>query len=187
MPKYRVSQKYGESDSDVRGYFIDAADLSDAQQIVLDREGYKIILDNAVDYSMYYQRDKRYSGIKLGKSGLSFQNNGCFTCCLSLMVGRDPLLVMKDLVDGGGMTDAGLIVSDKVAQILGLEYYGKTEDINVMPKYTCIKEVLLGKAQHFVVRLVDDKGGRTIFDPWTGKIQSVNFYTFKSYRLFKVK
>ncbi len=195
MAKYRVSQKFGDNDSDVRGYEIIAADLSDAQQIVLDREGYKVVLADAlIDYSLYYQRNKRYAGIKLGNSNLSFQNYSCFTVCLAFMVKKDPLEVHEILKKAGAYSGAN-IISEKAAKALGLELLrgsegeiaGKMTDINYMPKFQTIKEVLLGKSQHFVVRLIDENGKRSIFDPWTGKIQSVNYYPFKSYRLFRAK
>lgn len=186
MSKFKVEHQSKPS------FLIDAADYSDAMEIVLDKEGYKITLEKAIDYSLYYQRDKRYAGIKLGNSSLSFQTYGCFTVALSFMVKRDPLEVHEILKKAGAYSGAN-IISDIAAKALGLELLqgddkyiaGKMNNINYMPKFQTIKEVLLGKGQHFVVRLLDENGSRSIFDPWTGKIQSVNFYPFKSYRLFK--
>lgn len=187
MAKYQVTK-------DTQKYQVEAADLSDAQQIVLDKEGFHIQLlsDVPVDYSLYYQRSKRYAGIKLGNSNLSFQNNSCFTVCLAFMVGKDPLEV-HELLKKAGAYSGALIKSAEAAKALGLELLkgddktipGKMNDINYMPKFQTLKEVLLGKSQHFVVRLIDEKGNRSIFDPWTGKILPINTYVFKSYRLFK--
>lgn len=141
----------------------------------------------------YWQRHPRYKGMKLGFSNLSFQNYSCFTCCLAYLVDKDPLKVHKILKKEKAYSGA-LIISDKAAKALGLDLLkgnsgipGKMTDINYMPKFTSIKEVILDRYQHFVVRLVDKDGNRSIFDPWTGKKLPVNHYQFISYRLFKVK
>lgn len=188
MPKYNVSKDKKPM------YKLEVADFVSAMATVLDKEGYRVTVEPSLDYSLYYQRAKRYAGVKLGNSNLSFQSYGCFTVCLALLVGKDPLEVHEALKKGGAYSGA-LIISAVAAKVLGLELLkgddkylaGKMNDINYMPKFNTIKEVTLGKSQHFVVRLLDEKGGRTIFDPWTGKIQPINFYSFKSYRLFKAK
>ena len=188
MSKFKVDHSTKPS------FQVDAADYSDAMEIVLDKEGYKITLEKEIDLSIYYQRAKRYAGIKLGNSALSLQNYGCFTFVLAFITKRDPLEVHELLKKAGAYSGAN-IISQKAADALGLDLLkgddkylpGKMNDINYMPKFTSIKEVLLAKSQHFVVRIVDAEGKRSIFDPWTGKIQAVNFYPFKSYRLFKVK
>jgi len=192
MSKYKVI--HHKENNEIEEYEIEAADLSDAQQIVLDQENIKISLEQAIDYSIYYQRGKRYAGIKVGNSNLSFQNYGCFTCALAFIAGLDPLVAMKKMIDGGAYSGA-LILSQKAADILGLELLngddkyiaGKMNDINYMPKFQTIKEVLLGKSQHFVVRLIDKDGKRSIFDSWTGLVLPLNHYSFRSYRLFKLK
>ena len=174
---------------------IEADNLSQAEKKVLEDEGYKIYLNTELESTVYYQRDSRYKNVKIGKSNLSFQNYGCFICSLAYMVKRDPLVVMKELVEKGGVNNEGLVVSAKAAEILGLDLLkgddkyiaGKMNDINYMPKFECIKEVYLGKSQHFVVRLIDNNGKRLIFDPWEGKYLPINHYTFRSYRLFKTK
>jgi hypothetical protein len=132
----------------------------------------------------FWQRNPRYKGIKLGNGNDLFQNYACFTCCLSYMVDKDPLLVMDKLKKNGGYSGS-LIVSDKAAKILGLKYLGKDTNINNMPTWSpSIKEVLLGKSQHFVVRLITN-GVRKIYDPWTNEYLDINHYKFVSYRLFK--
>jgi len=141
---------------------------------------------------IYHQRNSRYKGIKLGKSNLSVQRYGCFLMCLSYLVGKDPLEVNKLLTKKGGFTKGGLILSTKVAEILDLNLLkgnskipGKMTNIGFMPLWSpTIKEVYLGKSQHFVVRIIRD-GKRLIFDPWTGEELPINHYRFKSYRLFK--
>lgn len=156
------------------------------------------VVPDAIDPALFWQQNPRYKGVKLGNSNLPFQTNACFLCCLSYMVQEDPLVVMKRLMDGGGMNGA-LIVSDKAAEILGLELLegnsnipGKMTDIDYMPTFSpTIKEVSLNGWQHFVVRLIDKDNshsgsfGTYIFDPWTGKEQPIAKYPFRSYRLFR--
>lgn len=153
--------------------------------------GYDPVGDK-MDMSIYWQRHKRYRGVKVGNSNLPFQRYGCFTVCLSYLVGKDPLEVNKLLTQKGGFTKGGLILSTKVAEILDLNLLkgnskipGKMTNIGFMPLWSpTIKEVYLGKSQHFVVRIIRD-GKRLIFDPWTGEELPINHYRFKSYRLFK--
>lgn len=143
----------------------------------------------------YWQRHPRYKGLKLGPSNLSFQNYACLTCSLAYVTQEDPLVVHDKLKAGGGYLSDGRIISEKAAEILNLEYKGKTKDVNYMPDWTpTIKEVKLGSSQHFVVRLIDKYNpvasktyGTLIFDPWVGKYLGINYYNFISYRLFKQK
>lgn len=193
MPKYNVTKH--EENGDIVTYTVSAANLAEAKDLVLEDLEVVVELVPEADLSWYYQRSTRYAGMKIGASNLSFQNYGCFIHCLSFLTKKDPIIVMKLLAEKGGINKDGLVVSQKAAEILGLDLLkgddpvipGKVNDINFMPKFNTVKEVLLGRGQHFVVRLIDENGKRSIFDPWTGKIQAVNFYPFRSYRLFKVK
>lgn len=188
MPKYSVSKNKKVM------YGVEADSMLGAMVYVLDRERYEITIVPETDYSIYYQRSKRYSGVKLGNSNLPFQSYGCFTVCLAFIAGIDPLEAMEKIKNAGGYSGA-LIKSVEAAKALKLDLLagddkfiqGKMNNINYMPQFNTIKEVTLGKSQHFVVRLIDKNGNRSIFDPWTGKIQPINFYPFKSYRLFKAK
>jgi hypothetical protein len=154
-----------------------------------------------LDQSIFWQQHPRYKNVKLGNSNLPFQTNGCFTCCLAYMKQEDPLIVMKRLMTGGGFNGA-LMVSQKAADILGLELLkgndkwlpGKMTDIDYMPDWSpTIKEVSLNGWQHFVVRLIDKNNphagsfGTFIYDSWTGQEQPIAKYPFRSYRLFKSK
>jgi len=141
----------------------------------------------------YWQRHPRYKGMKLGFSNYSFQQNSCFTNCLAYLADKDPKEV-HDILKKAGAYNGAMIISDKAAKALGLDLLkgnswipGRTTDINYMPEFTSIKEVILSGFQHFVIRLVDKDGNRSIFDPWTGKELPINHYQFISYRLFKVK
>lgn len=133
--------------------------------------------------SIYWQRNPRYAGKKLGKSNTSMQKYGCYLMCWSYVTGRDPLEVNQLFIDYG-VYSGDMIISEKACKALGLQWVGKFTDINYMPgQELSIKEVQLGKGQHFVVR-INKNGKRTIFDPWEGKALGINYYKFKSYRVF---
>lgn len=147
--------------------------------------GFEIFNDTnvAFDISIYYQRSNRYKGLKLGKSQTSMQDYGCALMCFSYIKRMDPLTVNQLFIDKG-VYSADMINFSKACEFLDLKNYEKNTDISRMPKQEeTIKEVKLGKGQHFVVR-INKNGKRTIFDPWTGEIKTINFYTFKSYRIF---
>ena len=133
--------------------------------------------------NMYWQRNPRYKGLKLGKSNTSMQNYGCFLMCLSYVIDKDPLEVNQLFIEKGVYSN-DMIIASKACEVLGLKDYEKSTNINRMPtQEETIKEVQMGKSQHFVVRINKD-GKRTIYDPWQNKILSINFYPFKSYRIF---
>jgi len=78
----------------------------------------------------------------------------------------------------------GDLIMPKAFDVLGLKNYQKVTDIERMPtQELSIKEVLLGRSQHFVVRIFRDNK-RWIFDPWDGKELPINHYPFRSYRVF---
>jgi len=132
---------------------------------------------------MYYQRSKLYDGKKLGKSNTSMQTYGCALMCWSYVAGKDPLDVNQLFIDKGVYKN-DLIIFDKACTALGFKDYEKNTNIGRMPtQEQTIKEVKLGKGQHFVVRINRD-GKRTIFDPWTNQILPINEYKFRSYRIF---
>jgi hypothetical protein len=176
-----------------KGFEVKANNIKEARENLLESLGWTVTMEKEVDYSIYHQRNERYKGVKLGDGNFSFQLYGCFVCSLAFLAGKDPLDVNKLLAEKGGMTKGGLVISDKAAEILGLDLLkgnhaipGKMTDIGYMPKFTSIKEVTLGRSQHFVVRIYDE-GRRSIYDPWTNKFLPINHYPFRSYRLFKVK
>lgn len=140
--------------------------------------GYEEITPN-----MYHQRNARYKGMKLGKSNTSMQQYGCALMCFSYVTDKDPLDVNQLFIEKG-VYSVDMIDFAKACEVLGLKNYEKSKDINRMPtQEEVIKEVKLGKGQHFVVRINKD-GKRTIFDTWTGANQSINYYPFVSYRIF---
>ena len=144
----------------------------------------KFITGDKIDYSIYWQRNPKYKGVKLGNSNLSFQNYGCFVCSLAYCAGKDPLEVNALLASKGGMTKGGLVITPKAFELLGFKYIKTERNINAMPSQSpTIKEVSLGKSQHFTVRIIRN-GKRLIFDPWLGEEKPINYYQFRSYRIF---
>lgn len=189
--KYKIIDKQAKSTYEVEAINEQEAKLS-FFDTYFDLEVVEVVEEKKeIPNEYYYQRNKRYKDLKLGFSDLSFQNYGCFTCCLAYLVKKDPIEVHEILKENNCYSGA-MIKSKETAEVLGLELlkgnsniHGKTTDIKYMPNFNCIKEVKLGKSQHFVVRLVDESGKRQIFDPWTGEFLSINYYPFVSYRLFK--
>jgi hypothetical protein len=139
------------------------------------------------EYSVFSQRDPRWKNIKLGFGSTTIGSHGCFLTCLSMIVGKRPDEV-NEILKKAGAYSRDLMISYKAAEALGLEYNGKETNISKMPQYSpSIKEVTMGKSsQHFVLRIID-KEKKAIIDPWTGRREYINFYPFRSYRLFKKK
>lgn len=157
----------------------------------------KDLLDNApvtppvVFEKMLSQRDPRWRDVKLGFSNLTIGGYGCFLTCLAWMVGKTPDVVNDILrkANAFGGTNRSLIISDRAAIALGLNYTGVEYNINKEPDWLPnIKEVDMspapGKQQHFVVR-IKENNKKFILDPWDGKQKLVGFYPFVSYRKFK--
>ena len=139
--------------------------------------------DAPFDDSLYYQRSARYANKTIGETNTSMQTYGCVVMSFAYIAKKDPLEVNQIFIDEG-VYDGDLVIFDKACDALGLKNYKRDYNINNMPEQEeTIKEVWLGKSKHFVVRF--NKGGeRSIFDPWTGQDQVINFYNFVSYRIF---
>ena len=133
------------------------------------------------------QLDPKWSKWYIGKVKTSkFKDFACFLFCLtylySLKQGRQvsPGEVDKLFVDNG-VYDGDMIISEKAAKVLGLQYFGVETNINKPPKwYPSIKRVDYsarpGKQYHFVVRTVDASGKRYILDPIQGVARDINHY-----------
>jgi len=83
------------------------------------------------------------------------------------------------LRDNGGYSNGCLVNSDRAAELLGIEYNGKTTDYQTS---VCIAETGDWGGQHFFVWL----GNGHIIDPLIG-YETTNNYNIKSFRLFKPK
>lgn len=140
---------------------------------------------------MLSQRDPRWRDVRLGFSQLTIGGYGCFLTCLAWMVGKTPIEVNDILraANAFGGKDRSLIISERAAIALGLDYDGVEGNINKEPDwFPNIKEVDMspspGKQQHFVVR-IKENNKKFILDPWDGKKKAIGFYPFVSYRRFK--
>ena len=98
-----------------------------------------------------------------------------------MMVGKTPPEV-NTLLKNAGAFSSDLIISNKAAEALGLDYLGTSSTPAAWEP--SIMEVDMspspGKQQHFVIRMKDK-----IIDPWTGTERPLNTYPLVSYRLFK--
>ncbi len=151
------------------------------------------------------QLDKKFVGNYIGNTKSSFANYGCFLFALTYLYSKlkkkqiSPVEVNRILLKAGAY-NKDMIISEKAAKALGLEYLGKKTDINYPAYFPCIKEVDYsikdGKQQHFVIRESID-GQRVILDPLGGTTREINYYETKvndkewksghfSYRLFKL-
>jgi hypothetical protein len=153
------------------------------------------------------QLDKKWKEWYIGTAkAFSFAGNACFLFCFtylySVKMGKQisPGVVDKMFIDGD-VYNGALIISEKAAKVLGLEYFGREYNVDKPPDWSpSIKEVDFsikgGKQQHFVIRITD-KTGRYILDPYEGVKRSINYYEKKvkspnwesgnfSYRKFKI-
>lgn len=152
------------------------------------------------------QLDPKWKKWYIGKvKTSSFEKFGCFLFCLSylysLKLGRQvPPSEVDAIFVKQGVYSGDLIISEKAAKALGLEYLGKETNINKPPAWhPTIKEVdhsiQAGKQQHFVVR-TKVNGVNVILDTLEGVQRAINYYEKKtnapnwesghfSYRLFK--
>ncbi|MBD3299729.1 MAG: hypothetical protein GF347_00040 [Candidatus Moranbacteria bacterium] len=145
---------------------------------------YLVLEDNKKEYSIFWQRDPRWKNLRLGFGRTTIGTHGCFITSLGMMVHKRPDEVNEILKNNGGFYK-DLVKSPQAAKALGLDYNGRDYDINHMPTYSpSIKEVWMGRSQHFVLRIIEN-GKRYIIDPWTGRKEYINKYPFRSYRLFK--
>jgi len=135
------------------------------------------------------QRDPRWANLTLGFGPTKIGSHGCKLCCFSMMVNIPPN-ILNDHFKKNGVFVNDLISDEKASKSLNLKFIKRETDINKMPKADCIKEVRLGKSQHFVFRVYDktdsfsNSYGAYIIDPWEGKRLKANHYPFVSYRIF---
>lgn len=132
---------------------------------------------------MYSQKDIRWGKLKINKTNTTLQDMGCFITALSYLAGVTPDVGLKKLEEGKAF-NKDLIISDKAAKALGLQYLGKFPP-NYSHSFTTIAEVDFNPAtqateQHFVII----KPGGEILDPWTGG-EPAKKYKIISIRAFK--
>jgi len=126
------------------------------------------------------QTDPRWKNKKLGTCTDTIGQSGCFITSLAMLADKLPDEVNDILRDGGGYSNGCLVIADKAAKLLGLEYGGKTNSFKpTVPVIAETKYFAPKVPQHFFV--VNPDG--SIIDP-LGK--NIN-YPIISYRLFKRK
>ena len=137
-------------------------------------------------YTPYSQTDIRWRFKFLGNSWSTIGSYGCYITALGNMIGRRPDEV-NEILKKAGAFNKDLVIADKAAKALNLDYLGKETNIDKPPSWSpSIKEVKMGKYQHFVLRVVEN-GVKSIIDSWDGKRKRIDYYPFSSYRLFRKK
>jgi len=128
------------------------------------------------------QRDPRWANIKLGFGTTTIGSHGCFLTDLSMMAGITPDKA-NEILKKAGAFNKDLIISDKAAKALGLEYYPPPRSEAFNCSHTCIAEVDFNpatttKEQHFVVLQPDG----TQLDSWTGKTSKYRIISIRVFR-----
>jgi len=131
----------------------------------------------------YSQKDSRWSNIFLGNSQSTIGKYGCFLTSISMIAEIEPTEINKTLTDNGCIDNNGSLSSQCAANILKIEYNGKTFQ---KPNYICIAETDFyknkGVPQHFFIVLENGQ----IVDPLDLEPKPKNNkYPIVSYRLFK--
>lgn len=130
---------------------------------------------------MYNQRNKKWADLKINGTNSTMGSYGCFITSLAWLAGIKPDEALHKLEKGGGLS-RDLVLSEKSAEILGLDYFPPARSPELSVSYTCIAEVDFstnpGKQQHFVVLEPDG----TQLDPWTGLTSN---YPIVTKRLFR--
>lgn len=135
---------------------------------------------------MYSQNDKRWSNLKINGTSSTIGRFGCFVVSLAELAGMPPPEALK-LLERGGAFNKDLIISDKAAKALNLDFDPTRRSDDFKPTHTCVVEVDYKPStpapdQHFCLAFTDG----TIGDPIDGKIKK-NPYRVISYRLFKTR
>ena len=127
---------------------------------------------------------QKWYGQKLGTCNTTISAQGCFITCLSMIAEKEPPDVNYLLLNGGGYSNGCMLVSQRAADILGLEYKGK---VYKEPSGVCVAETnhyaSRGVPQHF---FIFEEG--LIVDPLDKDPNwKRNHYHIVSYRLFNNK
>jgi len=140
-------------------------------------------------YTPYSQRDLRWSWKRVGDSRLRFYDFGCLLTCLAMMVGRRPDELNQILLAAGAF-DGPNLRSAQAATILGLDYAGRSFEIENIPNISpTIREVDYTRdggefVRHFVLQMTGGDGTTFVVDPYGGVKRPLDYYSFVSYRLF---
>lgn len=136
---------------------------------------------------MLNQRDEKWGNLNLGFSKSKIKDSGCFLTCLSMLSDTTPDKA-NDILKQALAFSKDLIISDKAAKALDLEYNPPARSESFPVSHICIAEVDFspspGKQQHFVVF---DPFKRIFIDPYYGGEVPMTTYQIVSLRLFKAK
>lgn len=142
---------------------------------------------------IFSQRDPEWSGQKIGTSSQTIGMVGCFITSLGMLSDLRPPEVNAKITQGGGFQQGNMLVSEKAAAILGLQYKGRVPAGSPVsyPTEVCIAETnkyAPSVPQHFFVWLgkQNEKGKWMIWDSLDGK-EKENGYPLVSFRLFVPK
>ena len=136
--------------------------------------------------NVYSQRDSRWSGHKMGSSGLTVANYGCMMACLASAYRQTPGDLNRYLSANRGYTSGGLLdhnVAAKFDGAGGLVYVGSGSlpttassvgrGIQRGAVYVVRSSRPLGGAAHWVL-VYQVTGGQTYYmDPWDGTTRRV--------------
>ena len=136
----------------------------------------------------YSQKDKRWKRLKIEPAGLMLKKYGCYVVSIAMVLEKTPDIVLDILNKNKCFTDKGLLLNEKAAQVLDLNYFGVSK---IPPKNKpCITETNYfesnGIPQHFFVYLgsAADNLVVKIIDPLSGE-EKDNPYHIVSYRLWE--
>lgn len=130
----------------------------------------------------FSQKDPLWASKKLGTCSVTIGGYGCFITCLAMMCDKRPDEVNQLLKDNGGYVEGCMVDSETSADILNLNYSGKTTE---WQNSLCIAETndyAPNYPQHFVLWLGDGH----IVDPLIGYV-TANNYNISNFRFFKPK
>lgn len=138
---------------------------------------------------IYSQRDKKWSGIKLGtSSSTTIGSHGCTITCVGMLANLPPDEVNKRLLSVNGYAETNLIVWDKIhaaIPYLTFEFrsyvYDNAKVSDAIKKYGgCLVEVdgaPIGGSKHWVLYV----GNQKLYDPWDGKEKPTSSYKTLGY------
>lgn len=127
------------------------------------------------------QKNPAWKGEQLGTCDTSISSNGCFVTSLAILTEKTPSEVNQILKDNGGYANGCLVISERAAELLGLEYNGITKEYQ--------NDIAIGETDHYRSSGIPSHffvwlGNGRIIDPLFG-IEMENKYKIINFRLFK--
>jgi len=111
------------------------------------------------------QNDPRWRLLKVGKSGKTLGEIGCFITCLASILNRNPGDILAFLNKNNCFDAQGILDTERACKLLGFTSY---EVVDHDPHQLCVVEVdyspAPGLQSHFMVWLGD--GSKKVLNPW---------------------